>query len=69
MRVILRLDAYPPDLEGADEGGMFGTMIGQLRSFLDERYKEWEPVLTVVVGYADSEKEGHELLKEKWVTR
>ena len=69
MRVIIRLDAYPPEFEGADEGGMFATMIGEVRRFIEQNYESWGPCLTTIVGYEDNDGEAATLLQEKWVAR
>ena len=72
MRVIWRIDIYPPQFE---EGGealqecMVAEALGRLRQMVEREYPDWSVVVTPLIGYADSPREAGSLLAESWVTR
>ncbi|KKL99044.1 hypothetical protein LCGC14_1818430 [marine sediment metagenome] len=64
MRVLLRIDADPP--ENGKPGGYFAVMLGRLREWLASEYPEWNVNATTVVGFEDSLEEARHNLSEQW---
>jgi len=48
---------------------MFAVMVRELNAYIEERYRSWRPVVTVVVGYEDDDDQAAALLSEPWVAR
>ncbi len=67
MRAILRLDAYPPEIEGVDPAKQFMIMQQQLTRYLEEHYSDWTPVVTVAAGCLDSEEDARRLMRQAWI--
>jgi len=64
MRVLLRIDAEPPD--NGKQGGYFAVMLSRLREWLASEYPEWNVNATTVVGFEDSIQEARQSLSERW---
>ena len=69
MRTIVRLDGWPSEIEGVDERRMWALMLRELEAWLKEKYPDWSPNMTIIVGSDDNEREAHQLLAERWVAR
>ena len=65
MRVLLRIDAEPPNDNGLP-GGYFAVMLMRLRDWLASEYPEWNVNATTVVGFEDSLEEARNNLRERW---